>query len=118
MRSYQIGFILVIAYLWQMVSKDPMTPVNSESALNDGKLMETVINLVTLAIGEQGAKITPHTSLFSFEAKFDSTALLELVLRLEDTFNLIIPDEDLDRDTFRSPETIVSYLRTRLRQGT
>jgi acyl carrier protein len=49
--------------------------------------------------------------------KFDSVALLEFILRLEDTFNLSLPDEDLDPNIFHSPETIVAYLRTRLEQG-
>ncbi len=94
-----------------------MTPINSECALNDGKLMETVINLITITVGDNRAKIKPNTSLFSWEAEFDSAALLEFILRLEDTFDLSIPDEDLDRDIFRSPETIVAYLRTRLEHG-
>ena len=93
-----------------------MTPINSEYALNDGKLMETVIHLISVALDEKRGKIKPNTPLFSAEAGFDSFALLEFILRLEDTFGLSLPDEDLDPDIFYSPETIVAYLRTRLAQ--
>jgi len=78
--------------------------------------MKTVIHLINITIDGKQGKIKPNTPLFSGEAEFDSVALLEFILRLEDTFSLRIPDEDLDPDIFSSPETIVAYLRTRLEQ--
>jgi acyl carrier protein len=101
-----------------MRSKAAMTSIKSEYALNDEKLMETVIHLITATLAEKQGKIKPNTPLFSGEAEFDSVALLEFILRLEGTFGLSLPDEDLDPDIFYSPETIVAYLRSRLDQDT
>jgi len=83
--------------------------------LTDQTVMATVIDLVAKAVGDKPARIGPETMLFSSLKTFDSFALLEVVLRLESTFGLGIPDEDLDRDIFRSPQTIVTYLCRRLR---
>src|SRR5438876_10028314 len=83
--------------------------------LTDQTMMATVIDLVAKAVGDRPARIGPETMLFSSLKAFDSFALLELVLRLESTFGLSIPDEDLDRDIFSSPQTIVTYLGRRLR---
>ena len=83
----------------------------------DQTIMATVIDLVAKAVGDRPARIGPETMLFSSLKTFDSFALLELVLRLESTFGLSIPDEDLDRDIFRSPQTIVTYLFRRLRMA-
>src|SRR6266571_8859184 len=83
----------------------------------DQTIMATVIDLVAKAVGDRPARIGPETMLFSSLKTFDSFALLELVLRLESTFGLSIPDEDLDRDIFRSPQTIVTYLCGRLRRA-
>ena len=59
----------------------------------------------------------PDTPLFSSPERFDSFALLELVIRLESAFDLSIPDEDLDPEAFSSPRSIASYLLTRLQAG-
>jgi acyl carrier protein len=93
-----------------------MNPSPPQLYPGDEKLMETVIDLIALTLGEKRGKIRPDTPLFSAQDRFDSVALLEFVLRLEDTFKVNLPDEDLDPDIFYSPETIVSYLRARLGQ--
>jgi acyl carrier protein len=78
------------------------------------ELMSTVLGLVARTIGDKRARIEPDTALFSSVEMFDSFALLELVLRLESTFELTIPDDDLDRDAFSSPRAIAAYLCGRL----
>jgi acyl carrier protein len=85
-----------------------MSPCPSQHAPGYQKLMETVIGLIALTLGEKRGKIKPNTPLFSAQDGFDSIALLEFILRLEDTFKVSLPDEDLDPDIFYSPETIVS----------
>jgi acyl carrier protein len=80
-------------------------------------LLRTVIELVAITVDDKRARIEPDTPLFSRVEQFDSFALMELVLRLERTFGLSIPDEDLDRDAFSSPLTIVTYLCGRLQPG-
>jgi acyl carrier protein len=83
---------------------------------SDQALQDTVTRLVTSALGKKPGSVGPDTPLFSSQFSFDSFSLLELVLRLEDTFGLSIPDEDLDPNTFHSVKTIASYLQVRLEQ--
>jgi len=80
-------------------------------------LEDTIIRLVMSTLGKKPGSINPNEALLSSPAYFDSYALMELVLRLEDTFCINIPDEDLDPDIFHSVNTIASYLRIRLEQG-
>ena len=80
-------------------------------------LEDSIIRLVTSTLGKKPGSINPNEALLSSPTYFDSFALMELVLRLEDTFCINIPDEDLDPDIFHSVNTIASYLRMRLKQG-
>ncbi|WP_407384141.1 acyl carrier protein [Ruminococcus sp.] len=41
---------------------------------------------------------------------FDSTSLLEFILELEDTFDIVIPDDDLIPDNFSSIIKITDYI--------
>lgn len=77
-------------------------------------LEDTILQLAAVTLGIKLGKINPEAPLFSSQQGFDSFGLTEFVLRLEDTFGLNIPDEDLDPDIFYSVKTIASYLRIRL----
>jgi len=88
--------------------------IQYNSAPSSDELMTTVLNLLSKVVDEKPSRIKPDTALFSALEMFDSFALMELVLRLEATFDLSIPDEDLDRDAFSSPQAIVAYLHRRL----
>ena len=76
-------------------------------------LESVVIHLVADALDKEPHSISPEAPLFSSQEGFNSFALIEFLLRLEDTMGLSIPDEDLDPDIFYSIQTIVAYLRTR-----
>src|SRR2546425_977960 len=93
--------------------------MSSSKSQKDGRTDQTMMarvgDHVATAAGDKPARIGPETMLFSSLATFDSFAMLELVMRLESSFALSIPDEALDRDIFRSPQTIVTYLCWRLR---
>ncbi len=101
---------------YQMRGQRRLGAMNTEQIPANEKLMRTVIDLIAVTVGNKRTKINPDTPLFSSQAAFDSVGLLEFVLRLEDAFGLSIPDADLDPDVFHSPETIVAYLHTRLRE--
>jgi acyl carrier protein len=45
---------------------------------------------------------------------FSSFSLLELILRLENAFQIQIPDEQLDRDRFNTLSSITDYIEQRL----
>ena len=79
-------------------------------------LEDRVAQLVTAALGKKPGSVKPGDALFSGQSGFDSFSLMELVLRLEDSFGLRIPDEDLDPDIFHSIRTIAAYLQSRLEQ--
>lgn len=48
--------------------------------------------------------------IFGSTYGFDSTSLLEFIIDLEDTFNIMIPDEDLIPDNFDSISSIVAFI--------
>jgi acyl carrier protein len=81
-----------------------------------GGVEDTVAGLVASTLGKKPGSVRPDDPLFSSQAGFDSFSLMELVLRLEDTFELSIPDEALDPDIFHSVRTITAYLSVRLEQ--
>lgn len=92
-----------------------MILINQEQAIFTPQyLQESVAQLVITTLGNKWRNVVPNDPLLASQEGFDSVSLMEFVLRLEDTFNLHIPDEDLDPDIFYSIETIVAYLQSRL----
>ncbi len=87
------------------------TPGNGTQT--DRALEDTVAHLAALALGEKSGSFGADDPLLAGEAGFDSVSLMEFVLRLEDTFGISIPDEDLDPDIFYSVKSIAAYLRAR-----
>ena len=79
-----------------------------------GDVEDTVSRLVASTLGKKPGSVKPDDPLFSSQAGFDSFSLMELVLLIEDTFELSIPDQDLAPDIFHSVRTITSYLSVRL----
>jgi len=93
-----------------------MKSSQSERVLSHQVLEASVTQLVVTALGKQPGSIGPDDPLYSSQAGFDSFSLVELVLRLEDTFGISIPDEDLDPDVFHSVKTVADYVSDRLVQ--
>ena len=89
----------------------PKRTVTSQRTLEN-----TVIQLVATTLGKKPGSVESDEPLLSSQTGFDSFSLMELVLHLEDNFDIRIPDEDLDPDIFQSVQTIVSYLKLRLDQ--
>jgi acyl carrier protein len=81
----------------------------------DSRPVEDVVTrLVVETQVAREANIQPDDPLLSGSDRFDSFALMELVLRLEDTFDIRIPDQDLDLSIFHSVATLSDYVRARL----
>ncbi len=78
---------------------------------------KTVVQLIASTLNRKVKEIKLTESLFSAKSGFDSFSLMEFVLQLEETFDINIPDDDLDPDIFDSVVSIVDYLRTRLETG-
>jgi acyl carrier protein len=86
----------------------------SSSASERDTLRRDVAAVVNRAFGRRVVRAAePDAPLVSSRDEFDSFALLELVLRLEEAFGIRIPDEDLDLDNFRSVATLADYVRRR-----
>lgn len=79
------------------------------------KLQKIVVKLAASALNVKTSKISADEALFSTKKAFDSFAMLELVICLEETFRIRIPDDHLDPDVFYSVDTIVTYIRDRLK---
>jgi acyl carrier protein len=91
-----------------------MDTMQSGSVPEPENLQDVIAELVASSLGKKRNSIGPEAPVFSSQEGFDSIGLMELVLRLEDTFGLSIPDEDLDPDIFYSVRTIASYVHSRL----
>jgi acyl carrier protein len=91
-----------------------MTSISGKGRIDHQKLTAMVIELITATLGRGRVSIGPSTLLLSGSKVFDSHRLMEFILRLEDTFDIHIPDKDLDPDIFESPRSIVRYLSSRL----
>lgn len=82
----------------------------------DHILTDKVTRIVSDTLGRKINTFKKNEPLFSTRLGFSSFSLMEFVLELEKNFSLSIPDEDLDPDIFHSIESIVVYLRAKLRE--
>lgn len=78
------------------------------------ELQGTILQLASATLGKKLGRIRPDAPMFSSRDGFDSIALMEFVLRLEEAFGMKIPDEDLDPEIFYSLETVAAYVQARL----
>jgi acyl carrier protein len=93
-----------------------MTPRFEETGNNSRDLEHTLTRLVSTTLGKSKKRLQPNALLISSSSDFDSFSLWELILRIEETFGIEIPDDDFDPSNFHSIATIASYLRCRLEQ--
>lgn len=77
-------------------------------------VQEKVVELASISLGRGSDTPGVNELLYGTETGFDSFALLEFILRLEDEFGIVIPDEDLDPEIFHSINTVVAYLLRRM----
>ena len=86
---------------------------NVRTKMVEGK----VIELASLTLGRDLDTSDVDELLYGTNNGFDSIALMEFILRLEEEFGINIPDQDLDPDVFSSISTIVAYMHRRLDGG-
>jgi acyl carrier protein len=60
-----------------------------------------------------GKDFTPDTNLFD-KGIVDSTGVLEILSYIEETFNIVIDDDDVTQSNFSSVNNISNYLQNRL----
>lgn len=81
---------------------------------NNQKLTAMIAQLIESTLKKKPGSVNPDDPLFSSKDGFDSFSLMEFVLQLEETFDMSIPDDDLDPDIFHSMNTIMVYLSDKL----
>lgn len=82
--------------------------MNTRNAIEVNKKIREMIK-EKLNISTDAAEISEEFS-FGVANGFDSTSLLEFILELEDTFDIVIPDDDLIPDNFSSISKITDYI--------
>ncbi|WP_278394005.1 acyl carrier protein [Sphingobium yanoikuyae] len=63
---------------------------------------------------ERADAFDAHTPLFGALPELDSMAVAGLLTEMEDRFDILIEDEDIDGDTFETFGTLVAFLRAKL----
>ena len=96
-----------------MPSPTPDT-AQSDNSFQPVKVREKVIQLAAISLGRNPHTLDINESLYGTQSGFDSIALMEFILRLEEEFDITIPDRDLDPDIFDSANTITTYILGRL----
>ena len=92
---------------------------NPDVSQFDGRIQtvqDKVIELASISLGRGSDAPGADEPLYGTEAGFDSFSLLEFILRLEDEFEIVISDEDLDPDIFRSINTVTAYVLRRIEE--
>ena len=82
--------------------------MNKTNAIEVNKKIREMIK-EKLNITADADEITDEFS-FGVANGFDSTSLLEFILEIEDTFDIVIPDDDLIPDNFSSISKITDYI--------
>ncbi|EKU72883.1 MULTISPECIES: acyl carrier protein [Sphingobium] len=63
---------------------------------------------------ERADAFDADTPLFGALPELDSMAVAGLLTEMEDRFDILIEDEDIDGDTFETFGTLVAFLRAKL----
>lgn len=74
---------------------------------------EKVVQIVSEATKIDTAKISAQTS-FIDDLNLDSLDIAELMMKVEDEFNVEIPEEDAQK--IRNISDVVSYIQTKIKQ--
>lgn len=70
---------------------------------------DTILNYIRTQLTVQARSIALDSNLTQ-EGELDSTAMLELILWVGDTFNISIQNEDFIPENFATPRNIVEFV--------
>ncbi|MFT7668341.1 MAG: acyl carrier protein [Planctomycetota bacterium] len=79
--------------------------------MSDSSINDRVIRIVCDQMGAQADKITPETSFIN-DLGADSLDTVELVMELEDEFEVSIPDEDAEK--IQTVGNAIDYITSKL----
>lgn len=67
-----------------------------------------------LSLGGRSADYTRETQLLGAVPQFDSMAVVSLITTLEERFDIVIADDEIDSDTFATVGSLADFVRSRL----
>ena len=67
-----------------------------------------------LSLGGRSASFGRATPLLGAIPELDSMAVVSLITGLEDRFGIVVDDDDIDGDTFRSVGTLAEFVEAKL----
>ena len=70
---------------------------------------EVILNIIKDLSPNQNTEISPGMNLID-DLGFDSINMLQLILELEEKFDISISDDDLDIDNFNSVKSITALI--------
>ena len=79
--------------------------------MSDSSIHDRVVRIVCDQMGSSAEKITPETSFIN-DLGADSLDTVELVMELEDEFEVSIPDEDAEK--IQTVGNAVEYITSKL----
>lgn len=77
---------------------------------------QEVIRVLDEVLSLQGRTVgfTPHTPLLNAVPELDSMAVVSLITSLEERFDILIDDGDIDADVFRTVGSLSSFVQERV----
>ena len=67
-----------------------------------------------LSLGGRAASYTRDTRLLGAVPQFDSMAVVSLITTLEERFDIVIPDDEIDSDVFATVGSLADFVRDRV----
>ena len=82
--------------------------------MTDDTLKRVATILKEGVVGSRAKRLDADTPLLSTGLNLDSTAVLELILKIEEEFSIEFLDEDLSVELFRTVGTLATVIETKL----
>lgn len=70
----------------------------------------------TLNLGDRVDSFDVDTKLFESLVEFDSMAIVTVLVALEDRFNIVIDDDEIDEETFETLGNLTLFIDEKLAQ--
>ena len=83
----------------------------SESIMN--QLKEIIVNKLDINVDYED--IDENASLYEDGLGLDSIAIVDLIVSIEKKFSITIDDDELNADMFKSLNTLVDFIRTKIK---
>lgn len=74
------------------------------------KILRTVLNLDPASALDQGTALLGHI------AELDSMAVVSILTAIEERFDLVVDDDEVDASTFASVASLTGFVRSKLVQ--